>query len=112
MNAQVDAIQQRPGEARVIAVDGIRQTRALFGGIAGVPARTRIHRRDEREARGIGRGRSRARDRDRPFLEWFAERLENGGREFRKLVEEERATVREADLARTRRRAPADEREM
>src|SRR5213594_4933979 len=75
-------------------------------------ARTRVHRGDEREARGIGGGIPGARDRDRALLERFAECFEDGRREFRELVEEECAAVREANFARPWRRAAADEREV
>ncbi|MEX2046683.1 MAG: hypothetical protein WEE03_05925, partial [Chloroflexota bacterium] len=38
VRAQIDEIEQRARQARVIAVDGIRQAGALLGGITRVPA--------------------------------------------------------------------------
>src|SRR5688500_11717053 len=109
VHTPIDAIQPRTRPTRVIAIASVRREGALLGWIARVPAGTGIHRRHEREARGIRGRRARARDRDRPFLERFAQRLEDRGRELRELVEEQRASVREAHLSGPRWRATTDE---
>ena len=71
--------------------------------VAQVAAVARIHRGDELEARrkiGLARG---ARNGDASRLERLAQHLEDVAAEFRQLVEEEYAVVRERDLAGARR---------
>ena len=50
-----------------------------------------------------------ARDGDDAVLEGLSERLEDGARELRQLVEEEHTVMREGDLAGTGIRASADD---
>ena len=78
--------------------------------VAEVAARAGVHRRDELEARGKIRLARGARDGDAARFERLAQHLEHVAAEFRQLVEEEHAVVRERDLARARRRAAAHER--
>src|SRR6185295_4641952 len=88
----------------------IGRAAARASGVAELAARARVHRRDELERGrelGVARG---ARDDDAAGLERLAQRLERSTRELGQLVEEEDTVVRERDLARTRRRAAADER--
>jgi len=99
VDTQVDAVQERSGDARVVAVDRVRQAGARSRRITELAARARVHRPDQREPGGIRRGRATARDRDAAFLHRLAQRVEDLRRELRQLVEEQRAGVRESILS-------------
>ena len=71
-------------------------------------AATRVHRRDQLEAGGVGDVVVGARDRDPAGLERLAQRFEDRAAELRQFVEEEHALVRERDLARPGMHAAAD----
>ena len=73
------------------------------------PRAARIHGADELEARGEGGAARGAGDDDSPLLQRLAQGLENALGELRQLVQEEDAVVREADLARPRDAAAADQ---
>src|SRR5690606_7271934 len=78
--------------------------------VAEMAAAAGVHRRDELDARresdmGVG-----ARDADFARLQRLAQRIEHAALEFGKLVEEEDAEMREADLARAHAQPAADER--
>ena len=73
------------------------------------PARARVGRGDEHEARRESAERWPAHDRHLPVLQRLAQRLERRPRELRQLVEEQHAVVGEARLAGTGMRAAADE---
>ncbi len=94
-----------------------RRSAATWGGVqvhgaprvAEEPARTRVHRRHQREpCREHGRPRG-ARDDDRAVLERLAQHFQRAAVELRRFVEEQHAVVREADLARPRHAAAADQ---
>ena len=72
-------------------------------------AATRVHGRHQLEPRGQPLGGSHAGDRHHPVLERLAQRLERAAPELRQLVQEQHAVVGEADLARPRDGAAADE---
>ena len=79
-------------------------------GVAEMAAAARIHRGDELDPRresdmGVG-----ARDLDRAGLERLAQAVEHRALEFGQLVEEQHSEMGEADLARPRLEAAADER--
>ena len=100
-----------PGDPGSIARDLVGRAAALARVMAEVAAGARVHRGDELEARGkVGLAR-RARDGDAARLERLAQHFEHVAAELRQLVEEEHAVVRERDLAGTRRRAAAHERD-
>ena len=76
------------------------------------PARARIGARDEQEVGGELERSRRAADADDPLFERLAQAFEHADRELGQLVEEQRAAVRERDLARSHARAAAaDERD-
>ena len=95
----VDAIEQRAGDAALVALDQIRRTIADAADMAVVAARTGIHRRDQLEVRrevGLPRG---ARDGDVAGLHRLAQHVEHAAVEFRKFVEEENTAMRQRNLA-------------
>jgi hypothetical protein len=100
---QVDAIGERPGQARPIPHDVGGRADAGMGGIARMTARARIHRRGEREARREAQRGLRAGDRDGTVFHGLTQRLEHPARKFQELVQKEHAMVRQAHLARPRR---------
>ena len=69
-----------------------------------------VHGRDQLEPRRIGDVRLGARDGDPAGLQRLAQRLEDRAAEFRQLVEEQHAQMRERDLAGPRLAAAADHR--
>ena len=109
---QVDAVEQRAGQPRLIFGGAARVRPAPAGKarIAGAAAAARVHRGDQHEARRIGDAVIGARDRDLAGLQRLAQRVERLRREFRQLVEEQHAVMRERDFARPRAQAAADQR--
>jgi DNA invertase Pin-like site-specific DNA recombinase len=81
-----------------------------MAGLARHTAPAGVHRRDELEARGIGNVVIGARDHTLPALQRLAERIEDGGRELGKLVEEEDAAMGKRNFARPHAQPPADHR--
>ena len=108
-HAEIDPITEWSREPTPIALDRLWRAATFPRGIASVPTGTGIHRRGEHEAGGKDGGPGGARDPDGAFLEWLSQRVEHVSREFRGLVEEEHAVVRETDLAGPRAGAAADE---
>src|SRR5712691_6505779 len=106
----VDAVEQRAGEAALIAFDdGLRAAACAHRG-AKPSAWARIRGRHQGEARGVGDRAARPRDRYAPRLERLPQRLQNWGLELGELIEEQDAMVGSADLSRHREpRATADE---
>ena len=107
---KIDAVEQRAGDPRLIIGGAARRAAAGERGIAEVAAAARVHRRDQLDPRrkghvGVGAG-----DADASGLERLAQRIEHRALEFRQLVEEQDAEVREADLARADAQAAADQR--
>ena len=107
---KVDAVEQRARHARLIIGGAARRAAAGERGIAEMAAAARVHRRDQLDPRreghvGVGAG-----DADAAGLERLAKRIEHRALEFGKLVEEQDAEVREADLARADAQAAADQR--
>ena len=76
---------------------------------AAEPARARVRRGDEHEARRERHHLLAADDRHVAVLERLAQRLQARARELRQLVEEQDAVVRERRLARLRRVGAADQ---
>ena len=109
---QIDAVEQRTGEAVLIIGDAARIRAALAheARIVGAAAAAGIYRRDQHEARRIRDAMIGARDRDFAGLERLAQRIQNLRREFRQLIEKQHAVMRERDFARPRAQAAADER--
>src|SRR5947209_17688994 len=106
-NLEVDPVEERRGQASPIGVDGGRRAAAGPDRIPAPAARARVRGRDEAEARGVGDGPGRPRDRPPTRLERLAQGLQHRGLELRKLVEEQDAVVRPADLSRHGEATPA-----
>ena len=110
LDAEVDAVEQRAGDARLVVGCAARAARAAVARLAGHAAAARVHRRDQLDARRIGDAVVGARDHAFAGLERLAQRIEHLRRELRKLVEEQHAVMGERDLARPHAQAAADHR--
>src|SRR5439155_1261045 len=115
LDVEVDAVEERPRDARAVAVDEGWRAAAAAGVVAEVAARAGVHGGDELEGGGEEDGAGPARDRDAALLERLPERLERvppepGGPMSRRLCPPAAATSR-ARLAegwpRTSARSPA-----
>ena len=100
---------RRARDSLPIRGEPLRGTTALDGRIAPRTARAHVHRADELEASREESVSSDAGDRDDAVLERLPERLEDGARELRQLVEEEHAVMGERDFAGPRTRAATDD---
>ena len=112
VDGEIEPIAQRPRQAIAIAPEEHRRAAALARRIVGEPARARVHRADEHEARRKDRRARRARDRHAPLLERLTQHLQDMAAELQHLVEKEDAVVREAHFAGPRLRAAAHERRV
>jgi hypothetical protein len=90
---QVDAVEQRAGELGEILLHGQVVAAAVAAAHAAKPARTRVHRRDEREPRGKRVRSGRARDRHCAFFERLAQHFERRARELAELIKVEHAVL-------------------
>lgn len=99
IDRQIDAVEQRAGDARLIIGGAARGAAARKGGVAEMAAAAGVHRRDELDAGGEGDVGVGARDADRAGFERLAQRIEHRALEFGEFVEEEYAEMREADFA-------------
>ena len=109
LDVQVDAVEQRPGDPRQVALDQRRRAGALVQRIAEKAALAGIHGRRQHEARRKGQRHRRPADRDLAVLERLAQHVEHVALEFGQLVQKQDAVVRQADFAGTRQRAAADQ---
>ena len=100
VDVQVDAVEQRAREARLIARELAVVAAAIAHAAAEPAAGARVRRCDELELGREGHVPPRARTRRRAVLEHLAQRLERPPLELGQLVEEEHAAVRERHLAR------------
>jgi hypothetical protein len=105
---KVDAVEQRPRNACLIVRGAARRSAAGERGIAQMAAAAGVHRRDQLDPRRKGHMGIGTSDADAPGLERLAKRIEDRALKFRKLVEEQHAEVREADLAGADTKAAAD----
>ena len=85
----VDAIEERAGDARAIALDLQRRADAFFLRIGEKTAGARVHGRDQHDAGGIIDRAERARNGDIAVLQRLPHDLEDVAPEFRQLVEEQ-----------------------
>jgi len=99
---QVDAIEQRTGDARAIAAHLVGRAATAAVGIAEISARTGVHGRDQLKARRKIRLARGARNGDRARFQRFAQHLEHAPVELRQLIQKQHAVVRERNLARHR----------
>src|SRR5450432_3273179 len=86
---QVDAIEQGPGHARAIASHRFRWAAAAARDIAGVAARTRIHRRYELECGGEFGLARRTRNHNAPGFQRFTQHFEHAPIELGQFVQEQ-----------------------
>lgn len=90
---QINAIEQRPGDSRSIAIHLIGRTAAAPVGIAGVPARARVHRGNQLKAgRKVGLAR-RSRNRDVTGLDRFSQHFEDAPVVLGKLIQKQDAVM-------------------
>ena len=99
-DVEVDAIEERAGDALAITLHLERTAAAFAFQIAEVAARTGIHRGHEHELGWEGYAAGCARDRDFAVFQGLPHHFERGAFELGKLVEKEDAVMREADFAR------------
>ena len=95
LDLQIDAVEQRPADARLVAQHRVGRAATGLGRIAELAAGTGIHGGDELEAGrelGLTGG---ARNDEAAGFERLAQGLERGPRKLRQLVEEEHAMVGE-----------------
>src|SRR5437763_13111483 len=83
---QIDAVEERPGNARLVFLGAARRTTAGTAGLGEIAAAARVHRRDELHARREGDMAVGARDADATGFERLAQRLEGGTVELRNYV--------------------------
>ena len=99
---QVDAVEQRARDARLVAGYGVVVAAAVATRRAAEAAGTGIGGGDELEVRWEDTAPSRASDGDAPVFQHLSQRLERTALELGQFVEEEYAPVRQRDLAGTR----------
>jgi len=98
VDVEVDAIEERAGEALPVTLDCAGAAGAFAGARVEPAARARVGRGDEQERGGELEGAVDAIDRDGALLE-LAQSLDRRARELGELVEEQDAVVGERDLA-------------
>src|SRR5439155_2240479 len=99
-NMQIDAIEQRPGNALTISLHLHRSAAAFALEIAEVAARARVHCGDEHELRRKRDAACGAGDGDFAVFERFAHHLQCRSIEIRQLIQKEDTVVGEAYFAR------------
>ncbi len=112
VDRQIEAVEQRPRQPRLILGDAARIGAAAAGvaGFVGVAAAARVHRRDQLEAGGIDDAMVGAGDRHFAGLERLAQAVERLRVELGQFVEKQHAVMGERDLARPGVDAAADQR--
>jgi hypothetical protein len=93
VNVNVDAIHERPGNLRNVALDHGRRAVAFTGAVVVKAARTGIHGRGQHETRRKSQRHGGARNAHRAILQRLAHHLEHITREFGELIEKEHAVV-------------------
>ena len=111
-DSDVDAVEQRPGDARRIPLALRRCAPARAPRVAEVAARAGVHRTDQRDARREFHRRRRARDAHPALFERLPEDLQRPALELGHLVEKEDAGMGQAQLARPRMRAATNQRHV
>jgi hypothetical protein len=99
-NVQIDAIQQRAGNALAITLHLGRTATAFAFQVAKVATRARIHRGDEHELRGESDAARSAGNGNFSVFEWLAHYFQCRSFEFRQFVEEKDTIVSETHFAR------------
>ncbi|KAF5031758.1 hypothetical protein DSECCO2_624440 [anaerobic digester metagenome] len=106
---EIDAVEQRPGQARAVAPHVAVGADAGMAFVAQVAAGTGVHRRDQHHVRGIGKRHRGPGDGHLAVLQGLAQHLQHGLLEFRQFVQEKHPAVGHGHLARARIGAAADE---
>jgi len=109
VHVQIDPVQQRSRDARLIGPHASRRARAAPARISQAPAGAGVHRRDELKASRQADPAAHPRHGDLPVFEGLAQRLEDVALELGQLVQEEHAIVGEADFSGPRDRAASDD---
>ena len=109
VHKKIDAVQQRPGDPRLIIGGAARGAAAGERGIAEMPATARVHCRHQLHPRrkrhmGVGAGHA-----DIAGFERLPKRIQNGALEFGQLVEEQDTKVSKADLPRPNAKPATDQ---
>jgi len=86
LHLQVDAVHERAGDARAVAVDGKGLAGADVAVVGQVAAGAGVHGRHEHEVRRIGQGLGRAGDRHPAVFQGLAQHLQHVLLELRQLV--------------------------
>src|SRR5262249_28094095 len=108
-NVQIDAIQQRPGNALAITLHLGGTATAFAFQVAKVTAWTRIHGSDKHELRWKSNAARSAGNGDFPIFEWLAHHLQCRSFELRQFIQKKDAVVSEAHFARIWERAAAEQ---
>src|SRR5690606_14830603 len=101
LDVDVEPLEQRPGKARAVALARFGRAAAAAARMPEKATRARIEGRDDDGASGKPGARPRAGDAHAPVFERLAQRFDRGTTKLGKLVEEQHAVMREADLAGT-----------
>jgi hypothetical protein len=109
-DVQINAIHQRPTEARTVFLDLLRRADTLAPLVHQVPARARVHRHDEEKSGRETQRHGRATDSHHPILKGLTKNLEGRAGHFRHLVQEQDAIVRDRNFTRVGDTAPAYQR--
>ncbi len=111
-DAQIDAVHQGAGDARLIIGGAAIDAAALAGEawLERVTAAARIHRSNQHETRRISNAVIGARHRDLAILQRRAQRIEHARIELRQFIEKQNALMRQRNLTRSRAQAAACER--
>lgn len=105
LDLQVDAIQQRPGDAILVTRYTIGRATAFVGSMAKVAAWTGVHCGHQLEARREVGLACRTRNRDLAGFERFAQDFQHFSIEFWQFIQEEYAAMRQRNLTWPRRAA-------
>ncbi len=106
---QIDAIEQRAGDAAAVACYLFGAAMAAAVGFAQVAAGAGIHGRDQLETGGKLGLTGRTRNHDVARFQRFAQDFEHPALEFGQFIEKQDAVVRERNFSRTRVRPPPDQ---
>ena len=110
LELEIDAIEQRPGQAPAVAPDLVRRAMTAAVQVAEETAGAGIHRRHQLEARRKRGAARSARNGDLPGFERLAQRFQHAAIEFRQLVEKQHAAMRKGNLPGPRRIAATHQR--
>ena len=93
----IDAVEERAGDSRAIALDLQRRAHAFFLRIGKKAARARVHRCDEHNGCGIVDRAQGARDGDVAVFQRLAHYFEHVASELRQFVEKEDPIISKVD---------------